>query len=608
MKKIFCFALFSISSLLFTNSFSKDFKGAEYRTKLAYTYGRFEVRMKSANREGMLSSFFTYFTGTDADPWTTNKWNEIDIEILGRYENDFQMNTITPGQANHVSRAFMNSSPHLDYHTYAFEWTPQYVAWFIDGAEVMKQTLAHISTLTRPQKIMMNIWNPQYESWVGKFYPESLPAFAYYDWVSYYAYTPGSGNYGTGNNFTLDWKDEFDFWDTNRWDKATHTWDGNGCDMIPDNAVFQDGKLILCLTNKTDIGYKDILPPMVLWARASDKKIIIKMSEEIEKKSAENILNYTLPGDTIVSATLLSDFKTIELVVNGMDLNSTINVFVRNLLDQSSAPNKMAAVNKKVIITKPLVFPIKINCGGPAALNFLPDSNWNENVEYGYMDGNSNSFYSFPIANTELDSVYQTTHNGMVYYNVRVPNGSYNVKLMFAENEIGYSGGRIFDVFVQSKNVIPNLDIFSRVQKNKAFEFDLTNVVVENGVMQIYFGAKLGIPIINGIIITQNSTDVNEEQSGYLNEFRIEQNYPNPFNGQTTINYSINTPSNLTIKLFNVLGEQVFSKDLGFVQNGSHQFILDTNNLAGNSITSGVYFYVFSGTNIQESRKLVLLK
>ncbi len=48
----------------------------------------------------------------------------------------------------------------------------------------------------------MNIWNPLYENWAGVFNPEALPAFAYYDWVSYYSYTPGTGNYGTENNFT----------------------------------------------------------------------------------------------------------------------------------------------------------------------------------------------------------------------------------------------------------------------------------------------------------------------------------------------------------------------------------------------------------------------
>ena len=155
----------SISFFVQINLHCKVYKGAEYRTKLAYTYGRFEVRMKAAYREGMLSSFFTYYDGGGG----IGNWNEIDIEIMGRYFDNVQFNTITPNQTNHLGHKPMQTSPHLDYHTYAFEWTPQYVAWFIDGIEVLKQTGAHIQTLTLPQKIMMNIWNPLYENWAGVF-------------------------------------------------------------------------------------------------------------------------------------------------------------------------------------------------------------------------------------------------------------------------------------------------------------------------------------------------------------------------------------------------------------------------------------------------------
>lgn len=162
MKTAFKFLVFSILMLTNFSIDAKEYKGAEYRTKEAFLYGRFEVNLKTSYREGMLSSFFTY---NDAG----GGWNEIDIEILGRYTNDFQMNPITPGQVNHVGHHLMSSSPHADFHTYAFEWTPEYVSWFVDGVEVLRQTGAHIQTLNLPQKIMMNVWIPQYENWVGIF-------------------------------------------------------------------------------------------------------------------------------------------------------------------------------------------------------------------------------------------------------------------------------------------------------------------------------------------------------------------------------------------------------------------------------------------------------
>ena len=187
---------------------------AEYRTIQAVTYGRFETRMRSAGVSGMLSSFFTYYDA--ASPW-----NEIDIETMGRYTNEIQLNTIVPTQAdNHVLRFTVPFNPHAAFHVVGFEWTPDYVAWRIDGEEVYRQTGAHIAKLTKAQKIMMNIWQPAYVDWAGAFDPASLPVYAYYDWVKYYAYTPG-----TGDNFTIQWTDDFNSFNGARWQKATHSWD-----------------------------------------------------------------------------------------------------------------------------------------------------------------------------------------------------------------------------------------------------------------------------------------------------------------------------------------------------------------------------------------------
>ena len=392
IKTLIFILLISFSAQI--NTLSKDFKGAEYRTKLSYTYGRFEVRMKSAFREGMLSSFFTYYDGGGG----IGNWNEIDIEIMGRYFDNVQFNTITPNQTNHVGHQPVLTSPHLDYHIYAFEWTPDYVAWFIDDVEVLRQTGAHIQTLTRAQKIMMNIWNPIYENWAGVFNPDALPAFAYYDWVSYYAYTPGTGTYGTENNFSHDWTDDFDEWDTNRWDKATHTFDGNNCDFIQENAVFQDGKLILCLTNNTNLGYTDLQAPTLIWARASTGKVLVMFSEELDKATAETISNYVIQDVTINSATLQPDLKSVELSVSGLVIPSAKTLVVYTMKDDETIPNVMSTKATSIIMPQSLTFPIKINCAGTAALDYLEDTAWSKDTEFGFMDG-SFSKLSFIITN-----------------------------------------------------------------------------------------------------------------------------------------------------------------------------------------------------------------
>lgn len=597
------FLLFFILTILFPSHNSliaKDYKGAEYRTKDTYLYGRFEVRMKSAHREGMLSSFFTYFDGTGI-------WNEIDLEIMGRYDDDVQFNVIAPTQSNHVGHVPMSSSPHQDYHIYAFEWTPAYVSWFVDGVEVLKQTASHIQTLTQAQKIMMNIWNPQYENWAGKFYPEALPAFAFYDWVSYYTYTPGSGNYGTDNSFTFSWIDNFDSWDTTKWDKATHTFPGNNCDFIQENAVFQDGKLILCLTNSTNLGYQDIQAPSILWARAYTNKVEIKFSEEVDEIIAETISNYLIPTVNINSAALLSDLKTVELDVTGINLNQTYTLIVYTMKDRAVVPNIMGLRSKSIILTEPLVFPVKINCGGPAVLDYLPDKAFSENSEYGYLDGAASAYPLVAISGTTEDSLYQFEHYGAVKYAFRVPNGSYSLFLMFAENFLTASNNRIFDVYVENNRVIENLDIYSVVGQNAAHQVFFSNVLVTDGLLEIHFAGKVNEPVINGIAIYANSSGILDDDENIPGGFKVEQNYPNPFNGKTIINYNLKSADNLSFELYNILGERIFYSDLGFIQPGNYKFELDTADLIQSPLTSGIYFYVFTGSVQRQSKKLVLL-
>ncbi|MBK7228572.1 MAG: family 16 glycosylhydrolase [Ignavibacteriales bacterium] len=570
MKTAFKFLVFSILMLTNFSIDAKEYKGAEYRTKEAFLYGRFEVNLKTSFIEGMLSSFFTY---NDAG----GGWNEIDIEILGRYTNDFQMNPITPGQVNHVGHYLMSSSPHADFHTYAFEWTPEYVSWFVDGVEVLRQTGAHIQTLNLPQKIMMNVWIPQYENWVGIFSPDVLPSFSYYDWVSYYSYTPGTGSYGSGNNFSHGWTDEFTEWDTTRWDKATHTFTGNDCDFIQENAVFNDGKLVLCLTNSTNIGYVDVKAPTILWARGTEGKVEVMFSEEVEEVSAETIQNYLIPDVTINSIELQSDLKTVILSVTGLNLNIPKNVIALSIKDRSPVPNIMGGTLKTIfMVPNPLTFPLKINCGGDSVLDFSSDQNWYYQTEYGYMDGDESAFVGQPFGGTDEDEVYQTEKYGMVTYRTRVPNGLYKVKLMFAENYFTSSGNRIFDVSIEQNKVLTNLDIYSLVGKNNAYEAEFDGINIQDGILDIYFAAKVNNAVISGIVITPDPNSVNENPDINKMDFRLEQNYPNPFNGMTKIDYSLSMPDNVSLQVYDILGEQIIFKDLGFHEAGSYSYLLDS--------------------------------
>lgn len=597
MKKILLL-IFFLSLFVYP----KAYKGAEYRTKAAFTYGRFEVRMKSAQREGMLSSFFTYHEIT-----TIDDWNEIDIEILGRYSDDVQFNPITPGQVNHVSHYQTSFNPSLDYHTYAFEWTPTYVAWFVEGKEVHRQTGAHIEALNLPQKIMMNIWNPEYPNWAGAWDENVLPAFAYYDWVSYSSYTPGSGNTGTDNNFTLQWKDDFDSWDQTRWEKATHTWGGNGCDFVQSNAVFSDGKLILCLTKETAVGYVDNAGPTVVAARAENDGIRILFTEEVDSVSATKASNYNVLGNTVASVLLLSDRKSVKLTFTNYDTASLSSVIVSNIKDTFNPANSSVTKNISILKPTPLKFPIKINCAGAAYKEYLADQPWSPAVEYGYMDG---TLYtnSATISGTLDPAVFNSELNGAAKYLVRVPNGTYTVILMMAENYFSQAGKRIFSVAIQGAVVESNLDLYAKVGKSKVYQKIVQNVVVTEGILDIHFMNSVDNAVLNGIQIIAAPTGINENFHQTLNHWNIGQNYPNPFNGTTMIPAQFSVPDNIAIRFYDTLGRKVSELPIGFVEAGDHTFRWNATDVAGMPLVSGVYYYVVEGQFQKSSKKLLLVQ
>lgn len=596
MKKyILLFFIISLASV-----YSKNFKGAEYRTKTAYTYGRFEINYKSVQKEGVLSTFFTYHEGPNS-----STWNEIDIEILGRYEDNVQFNTITPGQYNHVRSHPVNFNPSVDYHTYAFEWTPDYVAWFIDGEEVHRQTGEHIQTITRVQKIMMNIWIPAYTNWVGEFMPSTLPAYAYYDWAAYYSYTPGSGNYGTNNNFSFIWKDEFDSWDQSRWDKATHTWDGNNCDFVKENVAFKDGKLILCLTTPENVGYTDFSAPFALWSRAESDKVRIRFSEDIDKTTAENKALYIISGVTVDKAELMPDNVTVELSCTNLDLNKNYSVLIlsgiKDLFGNSSGP-KAVTVN----MPKQFTFPIKINVGSLAQNGYLADQEWSETVDYGYLDG-SQGATSMQINNTEEDAIFQSERYGLVTYKVRVPNGTYKVSIMTAENFFNESGSRIFDIYAEDVLVKNDLDLYKEAGKNTAYIITAPSVSVEDGILDLYFAAEVNNPLLNGIVIESISTGVNED-FGNLESFELYQNYPNPFNAETKISFNLPQQEEVTFAVYDLLGNQVYLKKLGIQKAGFNELSWKAVNNQGEPLASGIYIYTVAGLLNSTSKKLLLLK
>ena len=98
-------------------------------------------------------------------------------------------------------------------------------------------------------------------------------------------------------------------------------------------------------------------------------------------------------------------------------------------------------------------------------------------------------------------------------------------------------------------------------------------------------------------------SEVLEVNFGLPTEFALEQNYPNPFNPTTTISYSIQELSFVTLKIYDVLGSEVAILVNNKKPAGNYEVEFDATGLP-----SGTYFYRIQAGNFVETKKMILLK
>jgi len=98
-------------------------------------------------------------------------------------------------------------------------------------------------------------------------------------------------------------------------------------------------------------------------------------------------------------------------------------------------------------------------------------------------------------------------------------------------------------------------------------------------------------------------TGISAKKTNIPNRYDLSQNYPNPFNPSTTIEFDLPKTSEVSLKVFNILGEKVATLLSGSLLSGSHSVEWDASNLA-----SGVYLYRLQAGTYVEIRKMVLMR
>ncbi len=124
---------------------------------------------------------------------------------------------------------------------------------------------------------------------------------------------------------------------------------------------------------------------------------------------------------------------------------------------------------------------------------------------------------------------------------------------------------------------------------------------------------SIGLKDLTGVDYSGGITSIQDDDQIIPSVYSLEQNYPNPFNPSTQIKFTLPVNSNVSLIIYNLLGETVSEIVNSNMNSGVHTVQWNSSDLYGNKASSGIYFYKLKangidGSEFKQVRKMILLK
>jgi hypothetical protein len=164
---------------------------------------------------------------------------------------------------------------------------------------------------------------------------------------------------------------------------------------------------------------------------------------------------------------------------------------------------------------------------------------------------------------------------------------------VLGEGTIGLANAVYGDAIFSGDGVLAEVTFVAR--KDGAFTTDML------GIKEI---TVVNADMLAENLVTENPTVVNTTPS----VFALGQNFPNPFNPSTTITFGVPETSNVTLKVYDVLGRCVRTLVAGAYTPGSYSIVWDAQDDVGNMVSAGTYFYKITAGNYHAVKRMLFLK
>lgn len=219
-------------------------------------------------------------------------------------------------------------------------------------------------------------------------------------------------------------------------------------------------------------------------------------------------------------------------------------------------------------------------------------TNWNHKpMSYNFVWALASAPNGNLYAGTYGNGVYRSTDNG----NSWVKSSSYPANYVYALSVDG--NGNLYASSWEAGVFVTNITT-NTWQSVGLGGFGVSSVMVNSMNNAVFAGTS------NGAVLKLNDSPTGVNGNVEIpNNFSLEQNYPNPFNPATTIEFSIASREQVTLNIYNVLGELVETLVNEQLEAGTYKI-----NFSGINLTSGMYIYHIQAGNFSSSKKMMLVK
>ena len=183
-----------------------------------------------------------------------------------------------------------------------------------------------------------------------------------------------------------------------------------------------------------------------------------------------------------------------------------------------------------------------------------------------------------------------------------------------ADNELGYQPGMKYHVMMSVNVSAQTYDVTitpnggSAVVLANDYAFRAAADTLDTFAKLIIIGGLYGGKSGDVVITNSSLTDVNKLGNDLPKDFALFQNYPNPFNPSTIIHYALPKISNVTVAIYNSIGQKVSTLVNQKQSAGNYSVNWNGVDNYGNYVSSGVYFYQIKAGDFVQTRKMMLMK